>query len=280
MLKTVSHFLSYQRDKLISNRNYWKAQHKKINWHNPQTYNDHLYLAMIDPEAEKLWKYVDKLEVRKYVEKRIGPQILNKVEKVFDSTNEIDFDLLPNKFALKTNHASSWNVISDNKKEINWQEAKNKLDGWLNRNYYHLFRERPYKLVKPKIFLEKYLENKHKELPDYKFFCFHGQVKFIQVNTDRYAKNHRQTFFDLNWKKLPFYRLTPSSKKKISPPSKLADMLTIASKLSNSKDFVHVRVDLYQVDNKIYFGELTLTPGAGVYVFMPYKYEYELGKYF
>lgn len=280
MLKTIKDFVIYQRDKLIVDRQYWKAQHKKINWRNPKTYNDYLHLAMIDTEAEKLWIYVDKLEVRKFVKKRVGSHILNKVENVYRSTEEIDFNSLPNQFALKTNHGSSWNIICKNKKELNWPEAKNKIDGWINRNYYYLFRERPYKLIKPKIFLEKYLKNKQEELPDYKFFCFHGQPKFIQTNTDRFTKNHRQTFFSLDWKKLPFYRLVPSSNKTIPCPSNLSKMLEIASKLSSSKDFTHARVDLYQVDNKIYFGEMTLTPGAGIYNFKPNKYEYLLGEYF
>jgi len=283
MFKRIEEFINYQQDKLIISKQNWDFRHKKISWRNPKTYNDHLVLSMINPQTKKLWIYTDKLEVRKYVEKKIGKHILNKVYKIYNSAREIDFESLPKQFALKTNHGSSWNIICNNKDKLDrlaWIKAKAQLDDWTTTNYYYFFREGSYKLIKPRIFLERYLVDKQGQLPDYKFFCWYGQVKFIQINTDRYTKNHKQTFFDLNWKRLPFHRYTPSSKAYIPPPSKLPEMLEIAAKLSNSKDFAHVRVDLYQVNNKIYFGKMTFTPGGGMYNFVPYKYEYVLGKYF
>jgi len=280
MLQLIKDFIQFHQDRRVANKQALEYLNYKINWRKPKTYNDHINIAKIDPKAKDLWIYVDKLKVREYVEKTIGKQYLNKLYGVYQSAEEINFDELPKKFVLKTTHGSGYLIICKNKAKLNWRKTKKQLNDWLKINYYELYRELPYNFIKPQIICEKYLKDKENKTPEYKFFCFHGQPKFIQTNTNRFTKNHCQTFFDLKWEKLPFYRRTLPSKDKIPRPTKLSQMSKIAAKLSTNDHFVHARIDLFNIDSKIYFNEITLSAGSGLYQFTPKKYEYLIGKYF
>ena len=277
MLNSLRENISYRWDKLIIELQYWKIFRQKINWDNPQTYTEKMQLLKLAPESEKLWIYADKYEVRKFVRKTIGSQYLNKLYGVYQNAEEIDLNALPNKFILKPTHGSGPIIICKNKADLNWPETKKILNRWLKKNYYHKFKEKSYKLIKPKIICERYLEDKQGNLYDYKFFCFHGKSKFIQVDLDRYV-HHTQNFYTPSWRKLPLARCFPVFKKPLKKPSNLKKMLKIASSLS--ANFPHVRIDLYNVDNHIYFGEMTFTSFAGNPVFKPKKYDYIIGKYF
>lgn len=277
MFRAINDFISYQKDRLLVGKAYRKVFHSRINWRHPVTFNEKINVYKISPEIEKLWPYVDKLAVRKFVAKTVGTQILNKVYGVYRDPEAINFKSLPDKFVLKTTHGSSWNIVCKNKTELNWHLAKQQLKSWLANNYYSLYQERQYKLIQPQIMWEKYLEDKQGNLTDYKFFCFRGQPRFIQVDIDRHTC-HRRNFYTPEWKKLNFSNIYPPTNKIIPPPLDLKKMLEIANRLSAK--FRHVRVDLYNFDRKIFFGELTLTHVSGLHPFHPPKYDYIIGQYF
>lgn len=277
MFNFLKDFITYQRDRFLVEKAYWKVFHRRINWRYPTTFNEIINVYKISPEMERLWPYADKLRVRKYVAETVGTKILNQVYGVYRNPEAINFKTLPDKFVLKTTHGSNWNIVCNNKTELNWHLTKQQLKTWLATNYYPLFQERQYKFIKPQIMCEKYLEDKQGNLTDYKFFCFHGQPRFIQVDIDRF-NNHKRGFYDLSWNKLPFTLRYPSIKKKVKKPAKLKEMIKIAEMLS--KPFVHVRVDLYLLKFQVLFGELTFASESGLSDFKPDKYNYIIGQYF
>jgi len=267
---------SYRWDKFIIEEQYFRIFKKPMNWNNPQTYPEKMQILKIQPEAEKLWIYTDKYEVRKYVKKVVGKQYLNKVYGVYKKPEEINLKSLPNKFALKPTHLSGPVIICKNKAKLDWKKTKKELNRWLKINYYRKFKEKSYKLIKPRIICEKLLRDKQDNYYDYKFFCFHGQPKLIQVDLDRYI-NHTQNFYTPSWRKVPIKRCFPVFKKKLGKPKDLDKMLEIASVLSAG--FPHVRVDLYNLDGQILFGELTFSSFAGYPAFKSEKYNRILGSY-
>lgn len=277
MLPLIQEFINYQKDRCFVQKQYKSVFHRQINWRHPVTYNEKLNVDKISPQFEKLWPYVDKWRVRKFVAKKLGRQILNQVYGVYRDPESIDLESLPNQFVLKATHGSSWNIICKKKADLDWPAVKQQLKTWLKTNYYSLFRERQYKLIPPQIMCEKYLEDNQGQLTDYKFFCFHGQPRFIQVDINRFS-NHRRNHYTLDWQKLPFSQIYPTTYKKIPRPTNLAKMITIAETLSAG--FPHVKVDLYNVKRKVYFGELTLTHTSGLHPFKPMKYDYIFGQYF
>lgn len=264
-------------DKFFVNIKYYMVFKKWINWENPKTYNEKICIFKISPEAEKLWIYADKWKVRKFVARKIGKKYLNKVYGVYNSVEEIDLKKLPNQFVLKTTHGSGWIIICKNKAELDWKKTKKTLKRWLKASYYKKYKERYYRLIKPMIICEKYLEEKNGQLADYKFFCFDGQPKFIHFDIDRFT-NHRRNFYDLKWQKLPFSQGCPNIKEKIPKPKGLSKMIKMAKTLS--VDFNHARIDFYHLNNKIYFSEITFAQYSGTHPFIPKKYDYILGKYF
>lgn len=269
--RTLAEFLAYQRDKKFTEKQYWQFSKKGIDWNNPKTYNEKLQIYKLSKGMEKLWPYTDKWLVRKFVRKQIGSKILNKVYGIWEDASEINFNKLPKRFVLKTNHGSGWNIIVKDKSVINFKEVRNKLNAWLKINYYDYYgKERQYKLIKPKILCVKYLEDKKGQLKDYKFFCFDGKAHFIQVDIGRYT-NHKRNFYDRDWKSLPFTKGPYPNSGKIDPkPKNFRKMVNIAEKLSSK--FKHARIDLYNVDGKIYFSETTFTPDCGLLSFRPEKY--------
>ncbi len=276
MLKRLIQKLEYQLDKLIVSGQYFRIFRKKINWQKPKLLTEKLQVLKIDPAAEKLWTYVDKYEVRKFIKKTIGGRYLPKLYGVYQSPESINLRLLPRQFVLKPTHGSGWEIICKNKNQFDWPEAKKKLNHWLQINYYKKFREKSYKLIKPRIICEQFLKDKKGEAYDYKFFCFHGRPKLIQVDLDRFI-DHTQNFYTPSWKKVPIARRFPVFKKKLTKPKKWKEMLGLAITLSTG--FPHVRVDLYNLDGRIYFGEMTFSSFAGFPVWKPGKYNQILGRY-
>jgi len=274
----LKNIIQYYQDKQIVNDQTLKYINQKINWRSPQTYNDYINIAKIDPEAKNLWIYADKYEVRKYIKKTIGSQYLNKLYGVYQSPDEIELNSLPKQFVLKTTHGSGFNIICKDKCKLNWEKTKKQLNQWLNINYYSLYREGSYRLIKPQIICEKYLKNKNGQPIDYKFFCWHGEPRFIEVEINPYTKNWERDFYNLSWQKISLSHLHPRSNKTIPIPENLCQMINLTKILS--ANFIHARIDLYKVGNKIYFGEITFTPGAGFTNYKPRKYAYLMGQYF
>lgn len=209
------------------------------------------------------------------MKEKIGEEYLIPLLGVWDNFDDIDFDKLPNKFVLKANHGCGWNIIVKDKNNFNKSDAKGKFDEWMNTNYAFKFGlELHYKNIKPKIIAEKYIEN-DEGLLDYKFLCFNGKVEYVWVDSGRFTA-HRRDIFDLDWNLQPFIINHPNAEKTPKKPNKLKKMIELATKLS--KDFAHVRVDFYEVDGQIYFGEMTFTSESGVGKFYPEEYDLKLGQ--
>lgn len=232
---------------------------------------------------EKYRNLVDKYKVREFVKQKIGEKYLTEILGVYKSTDEIDFDKLPKKFVLKLNTGSGYNIICTDKEKLNKRKTIKQLNKWLKEDYSKIKKEPQYKNIDKKIICEKYMEDKEENLLDYKFFCFSGKVEFIEVDFDRF-KNHAMNFYDTKWKLLDLKKgKYPNYLGKLEKPINLDEMINIAEKLSCDLPFA--RIDLYDVDNKIYFGEITLTPAGGLTPFIPlsqdkkYAQKIDLKKY-
>ena len=248
----------------------------KLNLNNPQTYNEKIQWLKLYDRNPKYTTMVDKAEAKKYVAGIIGEEYIIPTIAVYDSVEEIDFDKLPSQFVLKVTHDSGGIVICKDKSKLDIPSTLALLNKSLKTNYYWKNREWPYKNVKPRIIAEQYMEDESGwQLKDYKIFCFNGEPKFIEVDYDRYI-GHKLNVYDLNWNFIDFYMTSPNDKNvRIEKPAKLDEMLDIAKKLSVGLKFV--RVDLYSINENIYFGELTHYPGSGFIDFHPKEYDNKLG---
>lgn len=250
---------------------------------NPQTLNEKLQWKKIYDKKEIYTLCADKYNVRDFIKKKIGGKYLIPLILSTNNPSKIDFNKIKIPFIIKTSHGSGQNIIIKDKEDFNEKEIIRKCKKWLKINYYYAGKEWQYKNIKPRILIEKLLLDEKGQIPkDYKFHCFNGKVEFIQVDTDRFW-DHKRSFFNTSWKLLPFtwcgkkgnkpvYKIN----KNINRPENLNKMIKIAEKLS--KDFDYVRVDLYSVRNRIYFGELTFHHGAGFESFFPQKYDEIFGK--
>lgn len=265
---------------LIPDKKFLSWQFKRqlgyeMDWDNPSTFNQKLQWLKMHWHDPLATKCADKYEVREYVTDKIGENILNELFAVYDKPDQIDLQQLPNSFVLKATHSSSMNIICQNKNQMNWEENYDLMNHWLRTNYYRGTREWVYKDIKPRIICEKLLEDeKEGGLNDYKFFCFNGEPKFIQVDVGRFS-DHRKNLYDLNWDILPFTHNFPNYPGEIEEPKTLDKMIQFAKLLSG--DFPFVRVDFYSIGEKVYFGELTFFPAAGFGRFKPNKYDEILG---
>ena len=246
---------------------------------NPKTFNEKLQWLKLHDRNPEYIKMVDKYEVKKFVADKIGEQYVIPTFGVWDSFDEIDFDTLPDQFVIKCTHDCGGLVICKDKSKFDKEEARRKINRSLNRNYYYIGREWPYKHVKPRIIAEKYMEDAGSEvLNDYKLMCFNGKVKCSFVCSERFSEDGlKVTFFDRDWNVMPFERHYPRSQCPIAKPSSYDDMVRLAEQLS--KDIPFVRVDFYEVSGKIYFGELTFYPGSGFEEFEPFEWDKTLGSW-
>ncbi len=258
----------------------FKFRHGYIpNLNCPKTFNEKLQWYKLHYHNPIMTKCADKFSVREYVTKSIGDKYLIPLIGAWKSINEISIDKLPNEFVLKTTHASGQNVICNCKSNLDWSIVKNKFTKWLlpEANHYWLSYEWCYKNIPPQIICEKFIGN---DLPDYKLFCFGGKPKLICISSGRQRNKLCCDFYDLNWKKLPFTRYYPVSNIDWSPIVTLNEMIDIAQQLS--KPFPFVRIDLYEINNKlkkpiVLFGEMTFYPGNGMEPFYPTEWDQYFG---
>lgn len=245
---------------------------KKLDLKNPIEFNAKLQWLKAYYHPKILNKLVDKYAVRDYVIEKIGEQYLNELYGVYDSFEEIDFEKLPNKFVLKAVHSSSNNIICRDKSKLDLKEVKKKTRKWLKSNKYHRTgQEWAYKDVKPRLIIEKYLEDKKtNDLIDYKFYCFNGEPKFLVAQSNKLGRY----FYDLDWNKCPF-RKEVISTGSIEKPSNFEELKVHAKKISQNLPFV--RADFYSVDGKSYFGEMTFYPADARNDFNPDKYNKIIG---
>lgn len=255
---------------------YFRGYRKILNLKNPKTYGEKIQWLKIYGGLEELSPYVDKYDVRSFIEKSIGSEYLNELYGVYDDVESIDFNKLPSKFVLKSTNGSGTVLICKNKKSFNIQKAKKIMKKWLKDNYYKEKKEPQYKNIKNRIIIEKYMEDDSGSLTDYKFYCFNGKVHCYGIFYDRF-EDKKIDFYDQNGNKLKNVKTSnvPNSNKVEKYDLKIKKMIELSEKLSSN--FTMVRVDFYYCDNKIIFGELTFTDGAGSDPWSPRKFDYEMG---
>lgn len=249
-----------------------------LNLQNPRTFSEKLqYMKLYD--RNPLYNvFADKYAVRDYVKDKIGGEHLVPLLGKWDTPDDVKLDTLPNKFVLKLNNDSGGVWICTDKSSFDMEAVRQKMRSRFNDSYYWGSREWCYKDIKPLIFAEEYLDDIDTgDLPDYKFFCFDGVPKFLYIATGRHSpEGVRMTWLDTQWNKLPFqYPHHPACDVPPPKPDNLAEMLSIATMLS--KDVRFVRVDLYSVKGKVYFGELTLYPAGGFSPIIPREWNYKIG---
>lgn len=275
--------LRWVNDATFLRIDYWLRFGKKLNLKNPQTFNEKLqWLKLYDRRPDYI-TMVDKISVKEYVAKRIGKEFIIPTLGVWSKPEDIDWDALPNQFVIKWNHDSGSIVICNDKKVFDKDAAIKKLSYGAKVNGFWYGREWPYKGVKPMLLAEKYLDcgnNVRTDLIDYKFFCFEGEPKYIQVIQDRRTRETID-FFDINWNHQEFIGLVDSNSSIChasqipKKPSNLDEMVIIARKLSKGMQFS--RIDLYEVEQKTYFGEITLYPASGLGEFLPGEWNKIIG---
>lgn len=245
---------------------------------NPKTYNEKLQWLKLhwhEPLAEQC---ADKVEVRRYVAQQGYEKLLIPVLGVFSSVKEIREASLPEQFVLKGTHGSGMVCLCRDKAKFDMKDALAKCNRWLKLNYSHFSGEWVYKHLKHRIIAEQMLQTPDGAPPcDYKIYCFHGTPKCVMVASGRMEKNLCMDFFTPEWEHLPVKRHNPNSDVPPERPGKLDEMLKIASDLS--KPFPHARVDLYCIEDDIYFGEITFFPATGMQPFEPFEYDLLFGSW-
>lgn len=253
---------------------------KRLRLKNPQTYSEKLQWLKLHEGDPIYTRMVDKAEAKKYVTEIIGEEYIIPTYGVWNHFDEIDFDKLPDQFVLKTTHDSGGVIICKDKKTLDKNAAKVKLEKSLKNDYYYTSKEWPYKNVVPRIIAEKYMEDESGEFCDYKLFCFDGKMKALFIATDRFTSGEETKFdfFDENFNHLPFTNGHPNATKPIKKPESFQQMKDLAEKLSQK--IPHVRVDFYCTNGKIYFGELTFFHWGGFKRFEPEEWDFKFGEWF
>ena len=256
---------------------------RQLNLRNPQTFSEKLNWLKIHDHNPRYVKMVDKYDAKEYVKDLIGHDVIIPTYGVWNHFDDIDFDSLPNQFVLKCTHDSGGIIICKDKERLDKEKARNKLESALKLDYWCWSREWAYKSVKPRIIAEKYIEDQSagKDLVDYKFYCFHGKAMFCQVITNR-STDETIDFYDTNWVHQPFVGLNPkahNAAKGFARPLCYDKMLDIANKLSADIGAKFVRIDLYDINEHIYFGEITFYPNGGTGSFSPQEWDYKMGGY-
>lgn len=264
-------------DERLIRKKFKKAVGREVELENPVKFNDKIQWLKLNWRDPLITKCADKYEVREFVKEKIGEEYLNELYAVYESVDEIDIEKLPKSFVLKGTHGSGFNIICKDKNKIDWSTEFKEMRRWLNINYYWKNREWAYKNIEPRIVCERYLtENGGNSLTDYKFYCFDGNPMYCQVIRGR-DSNETMDFYDHEWNHMPFtgLRPLPNSSKHYKKPDKYDEMLEVAKILS--EDFPFVRVDLYYVKMRIFFGELTFYPLGGFGKFTPEEWDVKLG---
>lgn len=288
--ETIYDFLRYERQKLI-----YKSKLKKSNdrqyildefnsifgysfsFDNVSTMNEKLALARLDKRLPEKADLVDKYKVRKYIGETIGTDYLIPMIAYINDYDDLKNVSLPNSFIAKATHGSSWNQIVYDKDKVSRWHMKYLIDTWLSMNYYVFRKETQYRNIKPGIIFEELILDNGKVPKDYKIHCFSSGKLIIQVDNDRFGE-HTRDFYNEDWTKAGFSWGKKSSNFVIPKPAALDEMLFVAKKLSIGHDYV--RIDLYCIDNKVYFGEITFIPEGGIGKFEPERYDGVLGGYF
>lgn len=259
---------------------FYLKQRYKLRLNNPQTYNEKINWQKLYYHNSMMSICSDKYLVRDYVKKHECEHILNELFWQGENPEDIPYDKLPDQFVIKVTHGSGFNIICSEKSKLDFKKTSKSLRKWLKSKYIKCYGENWYGREKPRIVVEKYLKNNDgSALFDYKFFCFNGEPEYVYVDTWKDG-GHHINMYDINFNLLKNVSLgyPTDFSDDVVMPDNYQEMIEIARKLS--KDFPHVRVDLYNVNGKIIFGEMTFSKGAGFDRILPYEFDLQMGKNF
>lgn len=274
--------LTFLPDELYIRLFFFAVTGKTLNLKDPQTFEEKQQWLKLHDQHPEYSELVDKLAVRKHIDECLGKGHCFPLLGVWDRFEDIDFKSLPDEFALKCNHDSGSTKIIHNKSfltESDISALEKHFNARLKQDFFKAGREYPYKGIKPCIIAEQLMhdaQNPEKDIEDYKFFCFDGEPKIMFVATDR-STDCRFDFFDMDFHHLDITNIHPQSGKTIEKPAQFDKMKQIAAKLSKGMKFV--RVDLYQLNGNVYFGEYTFFHGGGFCEFYPKEWENRLGEW-
>lgn len=276
----IMYALKFLPDKPYLQLFYFATTGKLINFKNPKGFNEKLQWLKVNDKHSEYTKLVDKLAVREHIKEVLGEEYLFPLLGVWESFDDINFDVLPEQFVLKCNHDSGSTKVIMNKSALTKEDInamKTFFKKRLKRDFFHAGREYPYKNIKPYIIAEQFMVDDsapEKSIEDYKFFCFNGEPRIMFVATDR-STDVKFDFFDMDFNHLDIVNIHPQSGKEIKRPEMFEEMKKIAAQLS--KGMSHVRIDLYELNGKIYFGEYTFFHGGGFSLFHPLDWENKMG---
>lgn len=272
-------YLNWVPDKIYIKLIYRARMGRKLHLREPETFNEKIQWLKLYDRNPLYTTMVDKFEVKKYVADRIGEEYIIPTLGIWERFEDINFERLPEQFVLKCTHDSGGLVICTDKNKFDQKKSKEKIEKSLKCNYYWSGREWPYKNVKPRIIAEKYmLDMKSGELPDYKWFCFNGKPRIMFITTKRNDESveTKCDFFDMDFKHLDITNGRPSGGENIEKPATFEKMKMLAEKLS--KGIPQVRIDFYEVNGNVYFGEITFAHWSGLEPFTPEKWDKVLGE--
>lgn len=274
-------FPSLFSDKLYVQLKFYSNMGYMLDLNNPKTFCEKLQWLKLNRKNSNFSKMVDKVEAKVYVSSIIGTQYIIPTLGVWEHFDDIDFNKLPDEYILKCTHDSSKGVIVKNKNRIDLRSLKKRMEFYQKQSYYKTNREYPYKDVPHRIIAEKFLVNgTDSELKDYKFFCFNGKAEYCQLIANR-TSNETIDFYDRNWIHQDFIGLNPNVHHASileRKPDNYDEMLEVADELAKAIDHPFVRIDLYNVNGKVYFGEITFFPNSGTGRFRPSGWDLKLGK--
>ena len=275
----LSHYFTWLPDKLFIQLMFRFKMGYKLNLKNPKTFSEKLQWLKLYNRKPEYTMMVDKYAVKDYVASIIGEKYIIPTLGVWDKVEDIEWSKLPNQFVLKTTHGggNTGVIICREIDTFDKEKAITKLNLSMKQDLYRSLKEWPYKNVKRRIIAEQYIKpsDNDNDLPDYKFFCFDGDVKALFVGTERGTGDVKFDYYDADFNHLDLIQVHPMSGRKLEKPANFEEMKMIAAKLS--KGIPQVRVDLYNVNGKIYFGEMTFTHHGGIRPFHPQKWDYVFG---
>lgn len=267
-------------DKLYLRLKYYCRTGKWLHLKRPQTFNEKLQWLKLYGRRPIDTVLSDKYAVKEYITNTIGAEYVIPLLGVWDKFDDIDFDKLPNQFVLKCTHDSGGVVICKDKSLFDIESARDKINNGLRHNFYVFSREKAYRDIPRRIIAEEYKEDPGVgELRDYKFFCFDGEPKVMFIASDRQADGEETKFdfFDMEFNHLPFTNGHPNAKVLPKKPVKFDEMKALAAKLSVG--IPHVRVDFYEVEGCVYFGEMTYSHWGGMTPFEPDEWDNKMGSW-
>ncbi|CEI73367.1 ATP-grasp fold amidoligase family protein [Romboutsia hominis] len=260
--------------KVVLYIDFGRSYKRILNLKKPKYFGEKIQWVKLNGNLERYSNYVDKYEVRKIIEEKIGESYLPELYGVYNDATEIRFENLPQQFVLKMTNGTGGNIICRNKDDLDIERTIKTLNRWKNEKFYKYTKENQYKNVKARIICEEYLEDETGSLRDYKFHCSKKKVHMIEVHTDRFT-DHKENYYDPEWNEMDVV-CKLGKVHHIQKPANIEKMKRLAIELS--ENLPYIRIDFYSVNNRIYFGEFTFTPANGTDPMYPLSKDIELAK--